>query len=143
MCIDSLFPSSLHFLSILFLESIQRRRFKPFLQMTSQTMLHGDFHNGNHMYQEDEDGTVRVVAFDFQGVGHGAAMSDVIKLLALSKSHVSLTEEFELMKKYHEALVQSGVTDYSYDELKKHFMIAGTELLAKYTMEFCFKMNSV
>ena len=110
---------------------------KPFLQMPSQTMLHGDFHNGNHMYKEDEDGTVRVVAFDFQGVGHGAAMSDVIKLLALSKTHVSLTEEFELMKKYHEALVQSGVTDYSYDELKKHFMIAGTELLAKYTMEFC------
>ena len=109
---------------------------KPFLEMPSQTLLHGDFHNGNHMYQEDEDG-VKVVAFDFQGVGYGAAISDVIKLLAYSKSHVSLAEEFDLVQRYHEALILTRtVEDYGYDEVKQHFIVAMTEVMVRMIVDY-------
>merc|ERR1712038_1774328 len=84
---------------------------KPFLDMPSQTLLHGDIHNGNHMYQEDNDGSVTVVALDFQHVGYGAAISDIMKLLVFSKSHTSLKEKFDLLKIYHQALILSGVSD--------------------------------
>ena len=109
---------------------------KPFLEMPSQTLLHGDFHNGNHMYQEDEDG-VKVVAFDFQGVGYGAAISDVIKLLTYSKSHVSLAEEFDLLQKYHEALMLTGaVEDYDYATFKQHFIVGITENMVRMISDY-------
>ena len=41
---------------------------KKFLDVPSQTLMHGDFHNGNHMYLE-QNGELKVVAFDFQAVG--------------------------------------------------------------------------
>ena len=56
---------------------------KTFWDMPSQTLLHGDFHNGNHMYLE-EDGKFKVVAFDFQTVGQGVAVSDLVTFIILS-----------------------------------------------------------
>lgn len=100
----------------------------PFLKLPSQTILHGDIHNGNHMYEETGD-KVRIVAFDFQGAGHGLAVADVVKLLHISKHHKSLEEDFELLKMYHDALIASGVEDYSYNTLKEQFVLGFVETM--------------
>lgn len=100
----------------------------PFMKLPAQTILHGDIHNGNHMYDETGD-KVKVVAFDFQMAGYGLAMADVVKLLHISKQHKSLDEDFELLKKYHYALVNSGVEDYSYNTLKEHFVLGFLEAM--------------
>ena len=101
----------------------------------SQTLLHGDFHNGNHMYLEEE-GNVKVVAFDFQTVGKGMAVSDLVQFIILSRYHTSLSEEMELLKAYHEALLSFGVTDYTFDDLKNDFIIGCFENLTKLMMDF-------
>ena len=106
----------------------------PFLKTPTQTILHGDIHNGNHMYEESGD-EVKVVAFDFQGAGHGLAIADVVKLLNMSKRHKSLTEDFELLNKYHVALVDSGVSDYSYNTLKEHFVFGFLGLMIQQLSE--------
>jgi len=106
-----------------------------FLDIPSQTLIHGDFHNGNHMYLE-EDGEFKVVAFDFQTVGQGMAVSDLVTFIILSRYHESLSEEMELLKKYHEALVLSGVGDYTFQDLKKHFITACFEYLTKLMIDF-------
>ena len=108
---------------------------KKFLRCPSQTLLHGDFHNGNHMYLE-EDGKVKVVAFDFQTVGQGMAVSDLVQFILLSRHHTSFNEEIELLKAYHEALLSFGVTDYTFDDLKNHFIIGCFENLTKLMMDF-------
>jgi hypothetical protein len=98
--------------------------------MPSQTLLHGDCHNGNHMYLA-QNGEVEVTALDFQMVGPGIAVSDIIRLFILSRRHGSLTEDVGLLKKYHEALVLSGVENYSYDELEQHFILGIFEYLTR------------
>ena len=108
---------------------------KNFLNMPSQTLLHGDFHNGNHMYSE-VDGSVKVVAFDFQTIGHGLAVSDLLTFIVISRNHTSLNEEIELLKRYHEALVSSGVEDFTFEDLKKQFVVGCFEYLTKLMMDF-------
>merc|ERR1719270_182616 len=108
---------------------------KTFLRIPSQTLLHGDFHNGNHMYLE-EDGDAKVVAFDFQTVGHGVAVSDLVTFIILSRYHTSLNEEMELLKRYHETLVSSGVEDFTFEDLKKLFVAGCFEYLTKLMMDF-------
>ena len=103
---------------------------KSFLEMENQTLLHGDFHNGNHMYME-EDNTVKVVAFDFQMVGKGVAVADIIKFFNIGKTHISVQQDMELLRKYHEALLNSGVNNYDFEDLKKHFIIGCLEYLTK------------
>jgi hypothetical protein len=108
---------------------------KPFFKLPSQTLLHGDFHNGNHMYLEDANG-VQVVAFDFQMVGPGLAISDILRILMFSKRHITLNEDLELLKRYHEALMLSGNVDISYEELKQQFILGCLEFLTKKLMDF-------
>ena len=103
---------------------------KKFLGMPSQTLLHGDCHNGNHMYLE-KNGEIKVSALDFQMVGPGVAVSDIIRLFYLSRRHVSITEEKELLEKYHEALVSSGVESYRYNELCEHLILGCFETLTR------------
>eukprot|EP00588_Corethron_pennatum_P003908 CAMPEP_0194288290 /NCGR_PEP_ID=MMETSP0169-20130528/36505_1 /TAXON_ID=218684 /ORGANISM="Corethron pennatum, Strain L29A3" /LENGTH=443 /DNA_ID=CAMNT_0039035245 /DNA_START=44 /DNA_END=1375 /DNA_ORIENTATION=+ len=112
---------------------------EPFLNMPSQTILHGDIHNGNHMYAK-KDNKVKVVAFDFQSVGHGVAVSDIAHLFRMSKRHVSWLEDIELLKNYHEALVLSGVKDYSFVNIKQHFIIALLETLTSTLLDYSFGM---
>ena len=103
---------------------------KKFLDMPSQTLLHGDCHNGNHMYLE-KNGEIEVIALDFQMVGPGVVVSDIIRLFYLSRRHVSVTEDKELLKKYHEALVSSGVESYSYNDLCEHYTLGCFESLTR------------
>ena len=103
---------------------------KSFLEMENQTLLHGDFHNGNHMYLEEDD-TVKVVAFDFQMVGKGVAVADIIKFLNIGISHVSVQEDMDLLTKYHESLLNSGVQNYEFEDLKKHFILGCLEYMTK------------
>ena len=107
---------------------------KSYLEMPNQTLLHGDFHNGNHMYLEEAD-KVKVVAFDFQMVGQGMAVSDIVKFFNVGKYHSSFQEDMDLLQKYHESLVASGVENYEYEDLKKHFVLGCLEYLTKLIMD--------
>ena len=84
---------------------------------------------------QDANG-VQVTAFDFQMVGTGLAISDLMTITMTSKRHVSLTEDLELLKRYHEALMLSGNVDISYEELKQQFIIGCLEFLTKKIMDF-------
>ena len=104
---------------------------KQFLEKPSQTLLHGDFHNGNHMYKEDSDGRVKVVAFDFQMVGEGVAVADIIRLFVTSRRHISLSDDLEMLEEYHKALVLAGVENFSFEDLKKDFILGYLENFTK------------
>ena len=125
-------PNVLEMLEVYFerFPSFSQNVSKKFLEIPSQTLLHGDCHNGNHMYLE-KNGDVEVTALDFQMVGPGVAVSDIIRLVILSRRHNSFTEDVELLKKYHEALISFGVEDYDYDELEKHFILGILEYLTR------------
>ena len=45
-------------------------KFKKSLKMPLQTLIHGDFHGGNHMYGTDEN-EGEVIALDYQMFGKG------------------------------------------------------------------------
>ena len=57
-----------------------------YIERPPQTLLHGDCHNGNHMYDKQENGEVKVVAFDYQFVGLGMAISDLMNFFRMSLS---------------------------------------------------------
>ena len=46
------------------------QKFKKSLKMQLQTLVHGDFHGGNHMYGTDEN-EGKVIALDYQMFGKG------------------------------------------------------------------------
>ena len=96
-----------------------QKKLKPFSKIEPQTLLHGDFHAGNHMYGTDEnDG--KIVAIDFQISGSGIAVFEVLSLI-ISSWRIHNYEEIEnFAKEYHNALVENGVNDYSWVEFQDH-----------------------
>ena len=102
---------------------------KEFIELPPQTLVHGDFHNGNHMYQNNGDGSVKVVALDFQMVGTGMACSDLVKLLIWCRRHRNISEEIELVKEYYEALANFEIENYSYEDMKRDFVFAALEYM--------------
>merc|ERR1712012_402919 len=53
-----------------------------YLNKPVQTLLHGDFHQGNHMYGVNEN-KGKVVCFDFQGVGTGRVATEFVYFCSL------------------------------------------------------------
>ena len=101
---------------------------EAYIKKPMQTLVHGDFHAGNHMYGVDND-KGKIVSFDFQCVGLGMVAVELIYFLAFQGT----VEDFIPMAKvYHDALVQNGVTDYKWEEFKKDVLIQ--------LAEFCLKM---
>jgi hypothetical protein len=82
-------------------------RFEPF------TVIHGDYRLDNLLF----DPSGEVVAVDWQGAIVGPAMRDVAFFLATCvESDQRRATEDALLRRYHSALVDRGVPDYSFEE---------------------------
>ena len=79
----------------------------PSLKQPLQTICHGDFHSGNHMYGRGEN-KGKIVALDYQGVGIGLVAQDVVEFLMYIAPYSNFGE---LSKVHHSALVENEVTD--------------------------------
>jgi len=97
------------------LPTYNRHIAKPFMKRPIQTLLHGDFHCGNHMYGQGEEAG-QMVAIDFQHAGVGMVASDFVYLHCGSIAPHQLHRHTELATIYHDALVKQGIFDYSWDQ---------------------------
>ena len=71
---------------------------KPFIKRPTQTICHGDFHAGNHMYGIGEN-EGKVVALDFQDPGAGMVAIDFVYLLYISWGNWGNYHEVEALAK--------------------------------------------
>ena len=85
-----------------------------------QTLIHGDFHEGNHMFGINEN-EGKVLVLDFQFTGLGIAVIDVLYFLNMSVAAKNYQEIEDILKAYHNALLEHGVTDYSWDTFYREF----------------------
>lgn len=76
-----------------------------------QTLVHGDFHGWNHLYNPDD--VCRVI--DFQFFGKGRVADELVYFLMMSFDAAPEAEE-ALLRIYHDTLVEAGVQDYPYDQ---------------------------
>ena len=90
-------------------------KMKKFISKQSQTILHGDFHAGNHMFGIDEH-KGKIVALDFQFAGTGRVTTEFCYFFMQSLSPHSLEEIMEVAKCYHTELIVNGVKDYTWEE---------------------------
>lgn len=80
------------------------------------TLVHGDCSVKNLFFPDNP--TAPVVAFDWSLVGRGPAARDLVNLVVVSmKPEVRRAAERPVIRAYHDALVEGGVTTYSYDDL--------------------------
>ena len=104
----------------------------PQLKRPMQTLIQGDFQSGNHMYGKgSNDG--KVVALDFQCVGAGTVTGEIVPFLMIT---VPAKYFLELSKEYHKALVNNGVTDYSWETFKRDLIIEVVENVMKTTSDY-------
>ena len=100
---------------------------KEYLDKPMQTIIHGDFHAGNHMYGIDKN-QGKVVVMDFQMVGFGRVVSDLAhNVVTQTAAFNSIDELMELMRVYHSSLVQNGVMDYPWEEFKQDLVVGSLE----------------
>ena len=104
----------------------------PHLKKPMQTICHGDFQVGNHMYGKNEN-KGKIVAVDFQCVGMGMAVSEV---LFYNMWTLPAKNFIESGKVYHDALVRNGVDDYPWDAFKKDLITEVMEHVIKTTLDF-------
>jgi hypothetical protein len=101
------------------------------------TLIHGDFHAGNMAFY---DGALTL--FDWQAVGKGSPVSDLANLFMLNLEPSTLRQhEDDLLRLYHESLLQQGIEDYSYKRMMADYreaMVISTGRLFSYigTLDF-------
>jgi hypothetical protein len=99
-------------------EAAQTARLAP------QTMVHGDFHGGNHLFTPHD--ACRVI--DFQFFGTGRVADEVAYFFTLSFDPAPEAEE-ELLRLYHHALVEAGVHNYPYGQFLHEYRVSTLSLL--------------
>ena len=78
------------------------------------TLVHFDFRADNLFF--DDDGSIVVI--DWQSISQGGGVADVGYFLSQNLSTEDRRAfEPELLRAYHDALVENGVTDYSFEQL--------------------------
>ena len=81
------------------------------------TLVHGDFRLGNLVFNGESDLANPIYAFDWQLVSRGKGAVDVAYFLGWSFATASRRRiENRLLTEYHDALVDGGVANYSFDE---------------------------
>ena len=104
----------------------------PQLKRPMQTLIQGDFQSGNHMYGKGSN-EGKVVALDFQCVGAGTVTGEIVPFLMIT---VPAKYFLGLSKEYHQALVDNGVTDYSWETFKRDLIIEVVENVMKTTSDY-------
>jgi hypothetical protein len=93
-------------------------------RQAAQTMVHGDFHGGNHLFNSHD--VCRVV--DFQFFGTGRVADELAYFCTLSFDPAPEAEE-ELLHCYHHALVEAGVRAYPYEQFLYEYRVSTLTLL--------------
>lgn len=104
-----------------------RLKLKNFLKKPLQTILHGDFHAGNHMYGVGEH-EGKIVALDYQWAGTGRVATEFIYFFMQSLSPHSYEEVMDIFKTYHDTLVMNGVDSYDWEEFKDDIEMSFVEI---------------
>lgn len=96
------------------------------------TVLHGDYRLDNLLFRQDGE----IVVLDLQGVSTGRPAFDVAYFITTALTAEHRAEEQRLLRAYHDALVEAGVTSYSFEQLAHdctltkemlaHRLVAGT-----------------
>jgi hypothetical protein len=77
------------------------------------TLLHGDFRLDNLLFRPEGE----IVVLDLQGLASGRAAFDVAYFITSALTAEHRDAEASLLRSYHDALVDAGVTTYPWDEL--------------------------
>jgi hypothetical protein len=77
------------------------------------TLLHGDFRLDNLLFRPDGE----IIVLDFQGLGSGRPAVDVAYFITTALTAEHRDEEAHLLRSYHDALVDAGVSTYPWDDL--------------------------
>ena len=93
-------------------------------RLAPQTVVHGDFHGGNHLFHPHEACCV----LDFQFVGTGRVADEVAYFFTMSFDPAPEAEA-ELLHLYHHALVEAGVHDYPYGQFLHEYHVSTLTLL--------------
>ena len=93
-------------------------------RLAPQTIVHGDFHGGNHLFHPHDACCV----IDFQFFGTGRVADEVAYFFTLSFDPAPEAEE-ELLHLYHHALVEAGVPDYPYGQFLHEYRVSTLTLL--------------
>ena len=93
-------------------------------RLAPQTIVHGDFHGGNHLFHPHD--ACRVI--DFQFFGTGRVADEVAYFFTLSFDPAPEAEE-ELLHLYHHALVEAGVHGYPYGQFLHEYHVSTLTLL--------------
>jgi len=87
------------------------------------TLVHGDFKPAN-LFFDDSGHATEVVAFDWSNAGCSKAAVDLAHFIGLGFStETRRTHELKLLTDYHDALVDLGVSNYSFDQFIEHFRL--------------------
>jgi len=103
-------------------ESVQQRF--PF------TLVHGDFHPANMMYNPAEDS---VVLLDWENVGIGSGPQDLAQyMISHTNKDVRKTIETELLREYYKALSTApeskvNTADFPFELCEREFIFGGVE----------------
>jgi len=77
------------------------------------SLLHGDFRLDNVLFRPNGE----IVVLDLQGLGSGRPAIDVAYFITTALTGAHRHQEEHLLRTYHDALVEAGVTGYSFDDL--------------------------
>jgi aminoglycoside phosphotransferase (APT) family kinase protein len=98
------------------------------LARSPRTLLHGDYRLDNVMYDRADRSKVTII--DWQGVAAGNGMCDVAYFLRTNLlPDVADAHEDDLLRLYHDALVERGVTGYSLEQCLSDFYVATAWLI--------------
>ncbi len=86
-----------------------------------ETLVHGDYRPDNLFFGKPGSGR-DIVVCDWQGPGRGPGVVDAAYFIAGSMSPDDRrTHEQELLRRYHHHLLEGGVKEYSYEQLKEDY----------------------
>ena len=81
-----------------------------------ETLVHGDLRLDNLAFREGEP-----VFFDWQAIRRGPAAFDIAWFLSGASDELTPEDETDLLRTYHAALEENGVSGYPFEAFKRHY----------------------
>lgn len=97
------------------------------------TLSHGDLRSDNIFCPSDNGGDFAVI--DWQLTGMGQPITDIVRWMTQSISIEDRREtEQDLLKLYHDKLVEYGISDYSFKQMMQDYQLNLVLILVMFTM---------
>lgn len=98
---------------------------QDYLSNSNLTLTHGDVKSGNIFYQPNEKGDYIPYFIDWQYVGIGKGVQDIVFFMIESFKKDTMNHMFDLFKQYYYVkLMEMGVKGYSQEEYDRDFAMA-------------------